>query len=81
MLQTVDRQVNQMSQLQAAGRQHFATDWHMALRSRDFVQNLSLAACVVIVLCGACQVCFLRHLFSQGGGMRGTLKQVNRPRA
>lgn len=63
-LEKFDQHVNKALILQAMGRRHLVADWYLLRTNNVYVQRLSIAMCVVIVVTSAVQVVFVRRLFS-----------------
>lgn len=62
-LQQVEVHINSMKNLQSQQRFLVVSDWYLLTGNNQFVQNWSIAQCIIIVATSALQVYFVRRLF------------------
>ncbi|XP_064459264.1 transmembrane emp24 domain-containing protein 5-like [Ornithodoros turicata] len=63
VLQNVDGRVGEILKYSDQNRRQLAKDWYVVDSNNRYVQNWSLAQCVVIIATSAVQVYFVRKLF------------------
>ena len=62
-LAQVDLSVREMRKTQTQSRFNIVRDWYLIWNNNRYVQNWSIAQCVVIVATSVVQVVFMRRLF------------------
>ncbi|KAK7481417.1 hypothetical protein BaRGS_00027373 [Batillaria attramentaria] len=62
-LSVVEASINGIKNAQSQQRFHIISDWYLLTGNNKFVQNWSIAQCVVIIVASAVQVIFVRRLF------------------
>ncbi|RWS08587.1 transmembrane emp24 domain-containing protein 6-like protein [Dinothrombium tinctorium] len=70
-IQNVDKNIATILRYMEQSRRHITHDWYLVEGNNRYVQNWSLAQCLVIILSSVIQAYFLKSLFSVDGGQKG----------
>nr|SVE82653.1 EOG090X0AV2 [Daphnia magna] len=73
ILQGVDKRIQGILQMQQLARSREARDYNLLLDNETYVQNWSIAQCVVVIACFVVQVYFVKKLFETKSGGRGRI--------
>ncbi|EFX86098.1 hypothetical protein DAPPUDRAFT_45190 [Daphnia pulex] len=73
ILQGVDKRIQGILQMQQLARSREARDYNLLLDNETYVQNWSIAQCVVVIACFVVQVYFVKKLFETKNSGRGRI--------